>query len=660
MELRPIDNKKSIILYILEILKEYSDSEHPILQSEIKKILEEDFDIICDRKTIANNIECLNDMGYFISHKERIKGEKSGYYYDNRAFDDSELRLLIDSILYSKHISTKVGNKMIENIKQLGSIYFRKSVANIINKDKTYRPQSPELFTNISILNEAIEDKKQVSFNVINYGIDKKLHIVGEKLTVSPYKLVYKQGLYFLIYNIDNNEFINQIRADRISNVVKTEIDAKPIKKTILKDENLTKCLEASPEFINGKFSRNLIKIDKDLLALVIDEFGDDVSISTSSKKYQLKANEILVYVNCSLVDIYSFIFRHNTKMEVLEPQQIRTTIKNKCKSFVNFYSSTNEDKYSNELSKFRGVILFEDNKLLNDNNKQNKILDLSYIDISKENSYKTIDAEKINAIILQNNNITDFNFIERYKDIHYLKITNNSIEHLQFFNKLKQLQKLDLRYTNISKIDFIKNYKDLRAMCLCKNEKVQDYSAIYECKSLEVLSISNFETRLLDVNKLKRINPNISIYIGEEERFDNITDINYPINLDYKLNKNNSVVELIKTVFDIKLDLFFNHKNKEKITQIKSIWKNYATDITNLLQNLPNMEKSIAIETFINFKSPREIIKQLNISIEQFIAYRHSMINLMRDSEIVKNFIFSMSHIIANNIKSFLKIVCE
>lgn len=631
MKLLPVDNKKSIILYILEILKEYSDCEHPILQLEIKKKLEDKYDIVCDRKTIGKNIDCLIGMGYCISHKEGSNKEKSGYYYDDREFDDSQLRLLIDSILYSKHISTGVGNQMIDSIKNLGSIYFRKSVANIINQDKTYRPQSPELFTNISIISEAINEKKQITFNLISYGIDKKFHVDGEKVLASPYKLVYKQGLYFLIYNLQKQEFINQIRVDRISNVTKTDIDIKPIKKTILKNENLSKCIDASPEFLNGKFSRNVIKIEKNLLSLIIDEFGDDVSIRTTSNVYKLQNNEILVDVNCSLVDIYSFIFKHNKKIEVLEPQQTRDTIRNKCKSFMQLYSMSNQDKYNDEINKFAGVILYENNKLLDKDDTEKKKLNLVDVDLTKENSYKIIDKDKINAVVLQNNNITDFNFLENYKDIHYLKIANNSVDDWKFISSLKNLQRLDLRYTNIVNLDFIKDIKDLRALCLCENNKVLDYSAIYDCKSLEIVAMTNYETQYIDIDKLKQANKNIYVYIGEEDKFDDITNINYSIDLDYKLNKNNSNTELIKTVYNIKLDLFFKNKNKDKLKQIKEIEKTHLNDIKNAILNLNGIEKDIAVETFENFKSPREIIKKLNITIEQFIAYRKSMIKSLK-----------------------------
>lgn len=79
--------KKTIILYVLEILK-LSSEKHPVTQSAIAEYLN-DKGIPCDRKTVGRNIGYLIDFGYKI-----IKVEKKGFYIvrkkrseDEREFD---------------------------------------------------------------------------------------------------------------------------------------------------------------------------------------------------------------------------------------------------------------------------------------------------------------------------------------------------------------------------------------------------------------------------------------------------------------------------------------------------------------------------------------------------------------------------------------------
>ena len=100
-----------LILNILDILKKYTDEVHRLSQKDIIIILENEYQMKADRKSIKRNLENLKEYGYNIecSEKTRInnRGEEeiiTTDYYLDRDFTDSELRLLIDSVLFSKQI----------------------------------------------------------------------------------------------------------------------------------------------------------------------------------------------------------------------------------------------------------------------------------------------------------------------------------------------------------------------------------------------------------------------------------------------------------------------------------------------------------------------------------------------------------------------------
>ena len=65
--------KKMLILNILEILKKYSDEDHPLKQKQIGEILLRDYGMTVDRKAIKRNLAELMDSGYPV----RIKTEKA-------------------------------------------------------------------------------------------------------------------------------------------------------------------------------------------------------------------------------------------------------------------------------------------------------------------------------------------------------------------------------------------------------------------------------------------------------------------------------------------------------------------------------------------------------------------------------------------------------
>lgn len=107
--------KKLIIMNILDILKRYTDENHRLSQKEIQDILEREYDMKVDRKAVKRNLMNLIEFGYDINYSESVRvfkdnnGEKQenvilSDFYLVQEFTDSELRLLIDSVLFSNHI----------------------------------------------------------------------------------------------------------------------------------------------------------------------------------------------------------------------------------------------------------------------------------------------------------------------------------------------------------------------------------------------------------------------------------------------------------------------------------------------------------------------------------------------------------------------------
>ena len=67
---------KTIVLYVLNIIKLYSAKEHPVSQTAICNYLNE-IGVPCDRKTVGRNVAYLQEFGYPIVHIP-VKG----YYLD--------------------------------------------------------------------------------------------------------------------------------------------------------------------------------------------------------------------------------------------------------------------------------------------------------------------------------------------------------------------------------------------------------------------------------------------------------------------------------------------------------------------------------------------------------------------------------------------------
>ena len=194
--------KKLLILNILDILRKYSDEEHRLSQKDIAEILKTEYDMTADRKAIRRNILNLMDCGYNIEYSESIRmvpNPKTGVpeesylwsdFYLERDFTDGELRLLIDSLLFSKHIPYSQCKELVDKLEGLSNVYFRSRVKYIarLPEDKT---DNKQLFLTIELLDEAISRGRKVSFKYLEYGTDKRQHSKTrpdgtERVTSSP------------------------------------------------------------------------------------------------------------------------------------------------------------------------------------------------------------------------------------------------------------------------------------------------------------------------------------------------------------------------------------------------------------------------------------------------------------------------------------------
>ena len=175
--------KKLLPMLILDILRKYTDEEHKLSQRDIQDILRDEYDMTADRKSVRRNLGALMEMGWPIEYSEAIRmtpNTKTGELeettvisdlYLDRAFTDSELRLLIDSLLFSRYIPYNQCKELVEKLEELSNKYFQAHVRHIHTMPETL-PQNPQLFLAIETLDEAISKGKKVSFTYLEYGTD--------------------------------------------------------------------------------------------------------------------------------------------------------------------------------------------------------------------------------------------------------------------------------------------------------------------------------------------------------------------------------------------------------------------------------------------------------------------------------------------------------
>ena len=162
--------KKLALLRILEILQINTDEAHPLTHNEIADLLLKKYGIEIERKAVGRNISLLLEADYDIVTTKR------GVYLNERKYEQSEVRMLIDGVLSSQYIGVKHSRDLIEKLASEENKYFRKNIKHIHAVNDYNKGDNAEVFYSIDVVHEAIENGKMVEYDYNKYGADKKLH----------------------------------------------------------------------------------------------------------------------------------------------------------------------------------------------------------------------------------------------------------------------------------------------------------------------------------------------------------------------------------------------------------------------------------------------------------------------------------------------------
>ncbi len=351
--------KKMLIMNILEILMKYSDENHRLSQKQILEILKRDYDMDAERKSIRRNLLELMDCGYNIeytegkrlvkNHKTKEVEEKDVWtdFYMVREFSEGEIRLLIDSILFSKQITHNQCKELIKKLKNLSNNYFDSRVEHI-SRIPDEKVDNQQLFLNIELIDEAIKKRRKISFKYVEYGSDKKLVFKkrenGEvrNYIVTPYQMAAKEGKYYLICNYDKYDDISNYRMDRIRDIEILNVPAKDFSK--LRGSNgsaldLNTYMREHIYMYSSDNTRAKMRIPKVMITDIIDLFGKDVAFSDDID------DRISVTVKANKTSIEQFAQNYAPDVIVLEPPSMVDQLMNTMKISLVEYEKVKEVK---------------------------------------------------------------------------------------------------------------------------------------------------------------------------------------------------------------------------------------------------------------------------------------------------------------------------
>lgn len=214
----PKDTRHKLrLIYVLRLLLERTDAEHSITCGQIMEHLNA-LGIKAERKTIYDDIRCLEELGYDIS---QARGKDGGYCLLSRDFELSELVLLADAVQSSKFITEKKSAALIKKLASLTSTHEAKKLGRQVHVAGRIKNMDETIFYNVDAIHTAINENAQISFTYFDWNQNKEKvpRKNGERYVASPWALCWDDENYYLVAYDSTAGIIKHFRVDKMSRI---------------------------------------------------------------------------------------------------------------------------------------------------------------------------------------------------------------------------------------------------------------------------------------------------------------------------------------------------------------------------------------------------------------------------------------------------------
>ena len=322
---RPIDNLtvpkvnngdiRLRVLYMYQILLQYTDAEHPLTTNQIRDLMEKKYGITMHRTTVPGDIEILKAAGFdVVGHRYR----QNKYYLESRQFELPELKILIDAVESSRFITERKSRRLVEKLVALTNERNAGQLKRNLYTSGRVRSANEKGYYIVDAINTAINEGKRISFFYTDYDARKKqiLRNDGNAYTISPFTLIWNGDFYYLVGYDHDKESVRTYRVDRILR-----------QPEILREE----ALPIPDHFDVTRYTREVFRMyanqepeevtllcKNEIMKGIIDQFGPDVKVKKADKEHF----RAMVRV-CVSPTFYGWVFTWGGDVKIEGPENV-------------------------------------------------------------------------------------------------------------------------------------------------------------------------------------------------------------------------------------------------------------------------------------------------------------------------------------------------
>ncbi|MCQ2523278.1 MAG: WYL domain-containing protein [Lachnospiraceae bacterium] len=265
-------NQKGKMIKLLQILQELTDNNHKLNTPQILKELEQ-YEIKAERKSIYDDIACLNDLGYDIECDKKRDG---GFYMASRDIEKYELMPLVDAVSSSRFITEKKSRELIKKLESLLSVYEARELDRSVYVSNRIKSDNESIYYTLDSIHDALYRKKKISYLYCEWNVDKELvpRKNGKLYITNPLGLTWDDEKYYLIGYDDEASDIRHYRVDKMKDIEVLDDNLSDI--DLIRNFDIVSYCNKTFGMYGGKEESVTLLFPSRLAGVAIDRFGKE------------------------------------------------------------------------------------------------------------------------------------------------------------------------------------------------------------------------------------------------------------------------------------------------------------------------------------------------------------------------------------------------
>lgn len=324
---------KEKLFRLLFYLMRETDEVHGVTVNDMIDHLST-FEIHAERKSLYDDLFTLGALGFPVG---RLGTRPERYYLEERVFEMSELKLLVDAIQSSKFVTKERSRALIEKLSRFAGRHKAGELSRFVYVDHRAKTDNTAVLETIDLLHTALRENRQISFCYFDYTSkkSKRYHRNGARYRLSPYALLWKEENYYLVAYDEREDRLKHFRVDKIDALAMES--AATVRPEAYARFDPADYAGRAFAMYGGEEELVSFRCAERLAGVMIDRFGMEPTFLPEGDTFRFTLRVMLS------PNFYAWVMSFGADLEILSPPSVRESMRARLDEVAALYRPKTE-----------------------------------------------------------------------------------------------------------------------------------------------------------------------------------------------------------------------------------------------------------------------------------------------------------------------------